>query len=202
MKADIAALQRRVGVKDDGVFGPATLAAINTALDKIAPAPPAPAARKIGPRAVALMHHFEGCKLTAYKCPAGVWTIGWGNTFYEDGRKVQPGDTITQARADELFGLVVADFERGVERMAPGAPPSQFGAMVSFAYNVGLGALEGSTLLRKHKAGDIAGAAAEFLKWDKSRGQVMPGLTRRRQAERLLYLNDTAAFDKAIGYVA
>jgi lysozyme len=158
------------------------------------------AGRRIGPRAAALLHHFEGCKLTAYKCPAGIWTIGWGNTFYEDGVPVAPGDKITQARANELFQLVLAKFEAAVEKAAPGAPAHQFGALVSFAYNVGIGAMEGSTLLRLHKAGNFAGAAEQFLRWDKAGVKVLKGLQRRRAAERLLYLNELAGFDAAIGY--
>lgn len=181
--------------------------AINRAAARLkAPAAPMPAkpvsGRRIGPRATALLHHFEGCRLAAYKDAVGVWTIGWGNTFYEDGVPVAPGDKITQARADELFVHIVAKFEAAVEKAAPGSPPSQFGALVSFAYNVGIGALNGSTLLKLHKAGNIAGAAEQFLRWDKAGGKTLAGLTRRRAAERLLYLNELAAFDKAIGYKA
>lgn len=163
-------------------------------------AAPVPAGRRIGPRALALLHHFEGCKLTAYRCPAGVPTIGWGSTFYANGKPVQMGDTITQATADELFRTVLAKFEAAVEKAAPGAPAHQFGALVAFAYNVGIGAMQSSTLLKLHRAGNIAGAAEQFLRWDKAGGKVLKGLQRRRAAERLLYLNELAAFDQAIGY--
>lgn len=164
-------------------------------------APAAPSgARRVGPRAIALLHHFEGCRLTAYKCPAGIWTIGWGNTRYANGQPVREGDTITQATADELFRAILAKFEAAVEKAAPGAAAYQFGALVSFAYNVGIGAMEGSTLLRLHKAGNFAGAAEQFLRWDKAGGKVLKGLQRRRAAERLLYLNELTAFDAAIGF--
>jgi len=182
-----------------------TTEVIRRALERLAREPAVAAAgadagRRIGPRATALLHHFEGCKLTAYKCPAGVWTIGWGNTFYEDGVPVAPGDTITQARADELFRLIVVKFEAAVEKAAPSAPAHQFGAMVCLSYNIGVDAFGRSTVLRRHLAGDHAGAAEAFLMWNKSSGRVLRGLTRRRQAERLLYLNQLPDLDRAIGY--
>ena len=165
------------------------------------PEPTAPAGpRRVGPRGIALLHHFEGCRLTAYKCPAGVWTIGWGNTRYANGQPVREGDRISQATADELFRSILATFEAAVEKAAPGAPPHQFGALAAFAYNVGIGALQSSTLLKLHRAGNIAGAAEQFLRWDKAGGKVLKGLQRRRAAERLLYLNELPAFDAAIGY--
>lgn len=193
----IRALQRRVGVEADGAYGPATHAAVMAALG---PEKPADAGRRVGPRAIALLHHFEGCRLTAYKCPAGVWTIGWGNTRYANGQPVREGDRISQATADELFRSILATFEAAVEKAAPGAPPHQFGALVAFAYNVGIGALQSSTLLRLHNAGNFAGAAEQFLRWNKAGNKVLKGLQRRRAAERLLYLNELPAFDAAIGY--
>ena len=195
----VRTLQRRVGVEADGAYGPATHAAVMAALG---PEKPADAGRRVGPRAIALLHHFEGCRLTAYRCPAGVPTIGWGNTVYANGKPVQMGDTITQATADELFRAVLAKFEVAVEKAAPGTPPHQFGALTAFAYNVGIGALQSSTLLRLHRAGNHAGAAKQFLRWDKTGGKVLKGLQRRRAAERLLYLNQLDAFDQAIGYRA
>jgi lysozyme len=170
----------------------------------------ATAGRKAGPRARACIQHFEGCRLRAYLCSSGIWTIGWGNTFYADGRRVREGDRITQAEADALFPLVLGQFERGVEQLlgASDTSPAEFGALASFAYNVGLDidadriaeGLGDSALLRKHLAGDRAGAAAEFGKWINSAGKPSNGLRRRRAAERLLYLNELAAFDAAIGY--
>lgn len=156
--------------------------------------------RRIGPRAIALLHHFEACRLTAYLCPARVWTIGWGNTFYANGQAVRAGDRITQATADELFKNILRQFEDGVNAAAPDATPAQFGAMVALAYNIGLAAFRRSSVLRHHLAGNHQAAADAFRLWNKAGGKVMAGLTRRRAAERLLYLNDLPAFDRAIGY--
>lgn len=143
--------------------------------------------QKIGPRALALIKSFEGLRLTAYPDPAtgGVpWTIGYGSTA-----GVKRGDVITEAQAEAKLRDDLASFEAGVSRLIGTSPttPAQFGALVAFAFNVGLGNLSGSTLLRKHKAGDYAGAAAEFARWNKAAGKVMAGLTRRRAAEADLY---------------
>lgn len=156
---------------------------------------------KTGPRAIALMHHFEGCKLTAYRCPAGIWTIGYGDT----GAHVKPGLVWTQAQADAAFvDRLAREFEPGVMRAIGDAAttPGQFGAMVALAYNIGVGAFSRSSVAKRHVAGDHAGAGAAFLMWNKAGGRVLAGLTRRRTAERLLYDGRLAEFDKAIGYKA
>lgn len=132
---------------------------------------------------IALIKSFEGCKLTAYLCPANVWTIGYGHT----GPDVKRGLTITQDQADALLRADLRKFETGVARMTTGATDNQFAALVSLAYNVGLGALKSSTLLRIHNAGDAAGAKAQFSRWNKAGGRVLAGLTRRRAAEADLY---------------
>lgn len=140
-------------------------------------------------RGIALMHQFEGCKLDAYPDPGSSngdpWTIGWGAT----GPGISRGVRWTQEQADARFEEDLARFAIGVVRLLGSARTTQpqFDALVSFAYNVGLSALERSTLLRKHKAGDYAGAAAEFGRWNKNDGDVMRGLTRRRAAEADLY---------------
>ncbi|EIZ77761.1 glycoside hydrolase family protein [Novosphingobium sp. Rr 2-17] len=140
-------------------------------------------ARQIGAAGAALIKTFESCKLTAYRCPAGVWTIGYGST----GPHVKPGMTISQDKAESLFKEDVARFEARVTKEAPGATQNQFDAMVSFAFNVGEDAFRTSTLLRKHKAGDVAGARAEFARWNKADGKIQKGLIRRRAAEAALY---------------
>lgn len=158
---------------------------------------------KVGPRAIAMMHHFEGCRLVGYlPTPNDVPTIGWGNTTYLDGRKVKLGDRITQAEADALFEGMLQKFAKGVEQLIDGAAttPAQFGAMVCLAYNIGIGAFARSTVLRLHKVGDWDGAAKAFLPWNKQAGRVLTGLVRRRQTEALLYSGKIAEFDKAIGY--
>jgi GH24 family phage-related lysozyme (muramidase) len=142
-----------------------------------------------------LVQQFEGCarkrpdgSFDAYPDPGtgrDPWTIGWGTT----GQDIRQGVTWTQQQCDDRFAADLAKFAQGVARIIGDAPTTQhqFDAMVSFAYNVGTGNLSSSTLLRKHKAGDFAGAAAEFGKWNKAAGKVMAGLTRRRSAEAALY---------------
>ncbi len=139
----------------------------------------------ISPRGLALIKAFEGCRLTAYLCPAGILTIGFGHT----GRDVTEGLRITAEAAEELLRGDLMRFEDGVRRLAGETSQSRFDALVSFAFNLGLGALAGSTLLKRHRAGDFARAANEFLRWNKAGGIVPPGLTRRRAAERRLYLS-------------
>ena len=131
-----------------------------------------------------LVKTFEGLSLTAYKCPAGVWTLGYGRTH-----GVQPGDTITAAMADAYLAADLVAYGQNVERMLAGAPTSQheFDAMVSLAFNIGLGGFEKSTVLRLHKAGDKVGAARAFEMWCKAtvngQLQTLPGLLARRQKE-------------------
>jgi len=136
-----------------------------------------------------LIKQFEGCELTAYKCPAGVWTIGYGWTGTVNGKPVGAGMSINQVMADDLLTKGVVPYENGVNRLVT-APltQNQFDALVDFAYNLGVGALEKSTLLKKLNAGDYRGAADEFPKWNKAGGKVLPGLVKRREAERALFL--------------
>ncbi|KTT72661.1 hypothetical protein NS334_08415 [Sphingomonas endophytica] len=139
------------------------------------------------------MHHFERCALVAYRCPAGKWTIGWGMTYYPDGRKVKAGDRITQAEADAMFVILLErDFVPAVRKAigAAATTPAQFGAMVALAYNIGTFRFAWSTVARRHRAGDAVGASAAFLLWNKVRGAVSSGLMRRRRAEAALYLGN------------
>ncbi len=151
---------------------------------------------KLGPKAIALMHHFEDCRLSAYLDVVGVPTIGWGNTYHADGRRVKLGDRLTQAEANGLFATIVErDFAGPIRGLLSDAPttPAQFGAMVALAYNIGLAAFKRSSVLRRHLAGDHSGAAAAFLMWNKAGGRVLAGLTRRRSAEAALYRSDFAS---------
>lgn len=136
-----------------------------------------------------LIKKFEGCKLTAYKCSAGVFTIGYGNTFYEDGTKVKQGDVITQQRAEQLFDMIVNDFARKVDAFVKSnLSENNFSALVSFTFNVGIGNFQRSTLLRKVNANPKdATIPAEFRKWVRANGEVLKGLVRRREAEAKLY---------------
>lgn len=130
-----------------------------------------------------LIKQFEGLYLKAYRCPAGVPTIGYGHTA-----GVAMGQTITQQQADDYLRRDVRQFERAVERLVSvPLTQGQFDALVSFAFNLGEGALAQSTLLRLLNAGDYAGAAAQFDRWNKAGGRVLPGLVRRRAAERALF---------------
>ena len=141
---------------------------------------------KTSQRGLDLIKQFEGLKLTAYVCPAGVLTIGYGTTA-----GVTPGMTITAERAEQLLRQDIAKFERGVrDSVKVPLTENQFSALVSFAYNVGLGAFRTSTLLRLLNKGEYAQAAEQFGRWNKAGGKVLPGLTRRRAAERKLFEGD------------
>lgn len=133
---------------------------------------------------------FEGFKAKPYLCPAGRWTIGYGSTFYEDGRPVtKNAPPITEARALELMRRTLDTFAVKVEQMLR-VPVKQheFDALVDFAYNAGPENLKNSTLLRKLNFCDRAGAAAEFDRWVFAGGVRLAGLTRRREAERRMFL--------------
>ena len=135
------------------------------------------------------MHDFEGCRLEAYLCPASVPTIGYGSTYYEDGRPVKLGDAITQERADQLFEAIAEDFAKRVRSLLKvGLNENQFSALVSFTYNVGVANLKKSTLLKKVNIYPSDPTITdEFLKWNKAGGKVLAGLTRRREEEAKLY---------------
>jgi lysozyme len=150
----------------------------------------------ISPDGEALIKHYEGCKLTAYPDPAtgrDPWTIGWGTT----GKDIHKGLVWTQAQCDARFQTDIVDFAKRIAKLVDGAATTQhqFDAFCSFAYNIGVddnhdGKAQGlgdSTLMRKHKAGDYAGAQAEFVRWNKANGKVLDGLTKRRSAEAALY---------------
>lgn len=181
----------------DGLPGAKTNAARASWLTSTKPAAlPAPT---VSDRALSLIKHFESCleptgdgRFKSYADPGYGWevpTIGWGTIQYPDGRKVKRGDIITQSQADEYFAFEVSEKAAGVAKLITVLlNPDRFGAVVSFAYNVGLGNLKTSTLLKRINASDFAGAADEFLKWNKSNHQVLPGLTRRRKSERNLFI--------------
>lgn len=139
--------------------------------------------RMTSPEGRALITRYEGEKLTAYLCPAKVWTIGVGHT----GPDVKIGMTITHSQSQALLSQDLARFEKAVNRLCPVTTQAQFDALVAFTFNVGISALANSTLLRKHMAGDYAGAAAEFARWNRAGGKVLSGLTARRAAEAALY---------------
>lgn len=139
----------------------------------------------ISANGVKLIQQFEGLRLKAYQDAVGVWTIGYGHT----GPDVTPGLVISQAQADALLARDLNRFETGVSRLVQ-VPlnQNQFDALLSFSYNLGLGSLQNSTLLRLLNQRDYAGAAAQFPRWNKAGGKVLPGLARRRAAEQALFL--------------
>lgn len=122
---------------------------------------------------------FEGLRTKAYKCPAGIWTIGYGHT-----KGVTAGMTITEAKAEELLREDLRVFEQNVEKLVPGLTQPQFDALVDFSFNLGSYNLQGSTLLKKIKAkASQAEICYQFSRWNKAGGKVLPGLTRRRAWE-------------------
>lgn len=140
---------------------------------------------KINQAGIDLIKSYEGCKLNAYKDAVGIPTIGYGHI-----KGVKMGDVISQSRAEDILKEDLAVFEPGVEQLLfSEATDNQFSALVSFAFNVGLNNLRMSTLLKKFNAGDVNGAANEFIRWNKAGGNILAGLTKRRLAERALFLS-------------
>ena len=132
----------------------------------------------------ALLKKFEGCKLTAYRCPANVCTIGYGHTTAAGAPPVKDGMKITQQQADDILSRDLQQYEAAVTMMVhQPLTQHQFDVLVDFAYNVGIGNLKSSTLLKKVNAEQFNDVPAELLKWTKGGGKVLPGLVRRRQAE-------------------
>lgn len=179
--------------RDNRAFTAPEVAALDAALDALGVPKDGAAAvgMTISAKGLALIKEFEGLRLKAYPDPGSggaPWTIGIGTTVYPDGRKVKPGDVVTEAQAEDYLRHDIAAFEDKVRKFTGGvATQGQHDALTSFAYNLGPENLRNSTLLKKHNAGDYAGAAGEFAKWNRAAGKVMAGLTRRRAAEAALY---------------
>lgn len=129
-----------------------------------------------------LIRRFEGCRLTPYICPAGVWTCGWGST----GADVFPGKRWTQEYADRRMYADALKFAKGTAALCPGLRGHQLCAIADFAYNLGLGRLKASTLRRRINEGDLEAAKMELRRWVRGGGKVLPGLVRRREAEAAL----------------
>ena len=139
---------------------------------------------KTGNKGIELIKHFEGCELEAYKCPAGVWTIGYGHI-----KGVKEGMTITESQAEEMLKSELNEYEGYINNLVTAElNQNQFDAMVSWVYNLGGGNLKASTLLKVLNAGDYDGVPAQMLRWNKAGGKVLEGLTRRRQAEADLFV--------------
>ena len=131
-----------------------------------------------------LIKKYEGCRLAAYKCPAGIWTIGWGSTVYEDGKPVRQGDKITQKRADELLDWYV----KNKIKVPAGLNKSQIEALQSLIYNIGQGAIDKSSLKKAIVAKDWK---AVYKNWDwvVGGGLFLKGLAKRRAEELILFFS-------------
>lgn len=158
---------------------------------------------KTSPAAIKMIKHHEGVRLKPYRCPAMLWTIAVGHVIdpnhakvpFEERRNLPIPDgwnrVITMDEVDAILAQDLNRFERGVVRYCPVALTNQgiFDGLVSFAFNVGLGNLQRSGLRMKTNRGEFQEAADEFLKWTKAGGRVLPGLVKRRNDERALYLS-------------
>jgi lysozyme len=138
-----------------------------------------------------LIKRFEGFSAKPYRCPAGIWTIGYGSTRYANGKPISSGDAhITEAQAVEIMQATLGEYENAVKRyVTTPINQNQFDALVDFAYNAGAQNLRTSTLLKKVNAKDYAGAANEFGKWVFAGGKKLSGLVNRRAAEKALFLS-------------
>ena len=141
---------------------------------------------KTSPKGISLIKEFEGLRLKAYKCPGGVWTIGYGHTA-----GVRPGMVITEAQAEEFLKEDLFSCENAVNNQKLSINQNQFDALVSLIYNIGIGNFQKSTLLRKARVNlNDNSIMDEFLKWVYSKGRVLPGLQRRRLREMKLYFSN------------
>ena len=157
---------------------------------------------KVSAELIKLVKHHEGVRTRPYRCPALLWTVGVGHvidpthtTVKFDERRNLPipegwDRQLTMGEVDALLAQDLARFERGVARLCPSAVnhQGQFDALVSFAFNVGLGNLQRSSLRMKHNRGEFEDAADEFMKWSKAGGKILKGLVNRRLDEQRLYL--------------
>lgn len=143
---------------------------------------------KVSNKGLELIKEFEGFSSVAYLCSAKKVTIGYGNTFWEDGTPIKLGEQISKNRAETLLKHVVDNFSVAVGvDIKIEVTQNQFDAMVSLAYNIGIRAFHNSTLLRQLNNGNFVGASNEFLRWNKSGGKPLLGLTRRREREKILF---------------
>jgi len=158
---------------------------------------------KISEAGLQLIKSFEGCHSSPYRCPAALWTAGYGHVLYPDQARLKTNERSSYLlkpehnrvfdydEIDQLLEKDIKRFEDGVSRLCPASNDRQsnFDAVVSLAFNVGLGNLQASTLRMKYNRNEYEAAADEFLKWNKCGGKILAGLTRRRAAERALFLS-------------
>jgi len=158
---------------------------------------------KVSKAAIDMIKHHEGVRTKPYRCPALLWTVGVGHVIdsthatvkYEERRNLPIPEgwdrVLTMDEVDRILSQDLGRFERGVVRLCPAAVGRQgiFDSLVSFAFNVGLGNLQRSSLRMKTNRGEFEEAAEEFMKWTKAGGRVLPGLVKRRLDEQRLYLS-------------
>ena len=156
---------------------------------------------RVSDAAKAMIKHHEGVRTRPYRCPALLWTVGVGHVIdpkhtsipFNERRNLPIPDgwdrILSMGEVDAILSQDLARFERGVARLCPAAlgHQGQFDALVSFAFNVGLGNLQRSSIRMRYNRGDIEGAADAFLMWTKAAGKVLPGLVKRRNDERALF---------------
>ena len=157
---------------------------------------------KVSPAAIHMIKHHEGVRLRPYRCPALLWTTAVGHVIdpshiavkYEDRKNLPIPDgwdrQLSMGEVDAILAQDLARFERGVARLCPAAVnhQGQFDALVSLSFNIGLGNTQRSSIRMRYNRGDIEGAADAFLMWTKAAGRVLPGLVKRRQDERAMFL--------------
>lgn len=144
--------------------------------------------KKTGNLGKNIIKESEGLRVSSYLCPAGVWTVGYGTTRI-NGKPVEKGMKITTDEAERFLEQDLKVFEDAInQNVKVELTQNQFDALVSFVYNVGVANLQKSTLLKKINLGKFSEAADEFLKWNKAKGSVLAGLTKRRKAERELFV--------------
>jgi lysozyme len=153
-------------------------------------------------RVIDMIKHHEGVRVRPYQCPALIWTVGVGHVIDQSHIKVPLVErkalpipngwdrTLSMGEVDEMLAKDLQSFESGVRRLCPdGLTPGRLGALTSFAFNVGLGNLQRSTIRMKHNRGDYEGAAESFMMWTKAGGKELKGLVNRRKDEKALYLS-------------
>lgn len=158
----------------------------------------------ISQKALKTIKHHEGVRVKPYRCPARLWTVGVGHVIDQSHIKVpfeqrlslpipQGWDrTLSMEEVDEILRKDLESFVRGVLRLCPNSANNQghLDSLVSFAFNVGLGNLQRSTVRQRYNRGDIQGAANALLDWTKAAGKILPGLVKRRQDERAMMLGE------------
>ena len=157
---------------------------------------------KVSPQCINMIKHHEGVRFRPYRCPALLWTTAVGHVIdprhigvkLEERKNLPIPDgwdrTLSMDEVNQILATDLARFEAGVLRLCPdGLTAGRFGALVSFAFNAGLGNLQRSSIRMKHNRGDYEGAAEAFMMWTKAAGKELPGLVKRRKDERNLYLS-------------